>query len=376
MDFNLTEPEKMLQNLAKDFALKEVAPRAAAIDRTGEFPLDLAKEMGRLGFRGLPYPSKYGGSGAGYVSFILVLEQICKASLSVGAIMAVNTVPEEGIFRFGSEEQKKRLLTPLAKGEQLGGIGFTEPDTGSDPRMVKTVARRSGKGYVINGQKMFMSLAPVLDVVLLFARREGAEGLNAFIVEGKSKGFAVQEVLETMGLRGMGTSIVNLDDVYVPEENLIGKEGQGFDILLDAISVERMSVAMQGVAAAQAALDLSLDYAKQRQAQGKPIARMQAIQQQLAEMAARIEAARWLVYRTAFIRDQSQSIQYESSMAKLFASQVAVDVTRMAMQIHGSYGTMKSLPVERLYRDAKMTEIYVGISEVHRSIIANRLLQG
>ena len=376
MDFNLTEPEKMLQNLAKDFALKEVASRAAAIDRTGEFPLDLAKEMGRLGFRGLPYPSKYGGSGAGYVSFILVLEQICKASLSVGAIMAVNTVPEEGIFRFGSEEQKKRLLTPLAKGEQLGGIGFTEPDTGSDPRMVKTVARRSGKGYVINGQKMFMSLAPVLDVVLLFARREGAEGLNAFIVEGKSKGFAVQEVLETMGLRGMGTSIVNLDDVYVPEENLIGKEGQGFDILLDAISVERMSVAMQGVAAAQAALDLSLDYAKQRQSQGKPVCPMQAIQQQLAEMAARIEAARWLVYRTAFIRDQSQSIQYESSMAKLFASQVAVDVTRMAMQIHGSYGTMKSLPVERLYRDAKMTEIYVGISEVHRSIIANRLLQG
>jgi len=375
MDFNLTEQEKMLQSLAKDFAEKEVAPRAAAIDRTGEFPLDLAEEMGRRGFRGLPFPTEYGGSGAGYISFILVLEQICKASVSVGAIMAVNTVPEEGIYRFGSEEQKKRLLTPLAKGERLGGIGFTEPDTGSDPRLVKTVARRSGKGFIINGQKMFMSLAPVLDVVLLFARREGAEGLNAFIVESKSKGFAVQEVLETMGLRGLGTSIVNLDDVYVPEENLIGKEGQGFDILLDAISVERMSVAMQGVAVAQAALDLSLDYAKQRQAQGKPIARMQAIQQQLAEMAARIEAARWLVYRTAFIRDQNRSIQYESSMAKLFASQVAVDVTRMAMQVHGSYGTMKSLPVERLYRDAKMTEIYVGISEVHRSIIASRLLQ-
>jgi len=375
MDFNLTEQEKMLQSLAKDFALKEVAPGAAAIDRTNEFPLDLAKEMGRRGFRGLPYPAEYGGSGAGYVSFVLVLEQICQASMSVGAIMAVNTVPEEGIYRFGNEEQKKRLLTPLAKGERLGGIGFTEPDTGSDPRLVKTIARRSGKGYIINGQKMFMSLAPVLDVVLLFARREGAEGLNAFIVESKTRGFAVQEVLETMGLRGLGTSIVNLDDVYVPQENLIGKEGQGFDILLDAISVERMSVAMQGVAVAQAALDLSLDYARQRIAQGKPIARMQAIQQPLAEMASRIEAARWLVYRTAFLRDQGQSIQYESSMAKLFASQVAVEVTRLAMQIHGSYGTMKSLPVERLYRDAKMTEIYVGISEVHRSIIANRLLQ-
>ena len=376
MDFNLTEQEKMLQNLAKDFAENEVAPRAAEIDRTGEFPLDLAEAMGKRGFRGLPYPAEYGGSGAGYVRFVLVLEQICKASVSVGAIMAVNTVPEEGIYRFGNEEQKKRLLTPLAKGERLGGIGFTEADTGSDPRLVKTVARRSGKGFIINGQKMFMSLAPVLDVVLLFARREGAEGLNAFIVESKAKGFAVQEVLETMGIRGMCASIVNLDDVYVPKENLIGKEGQGFDILLDAISVERMSVAMQGVAVAQAALDLSIDYAKQRQAQGKPIARMQAIQQQLAEMAARIEAARWLVYRTAFIRDQGQSIQYESSMAKLFASQVAVDVTRMAMQVHGAYSTMKSLPVERLYRDAKMTEIYVGISEVHRSIIASRLIQG
>jgi alkylation response protein AidB-like acyl-CoA dehydrogenase len=375
MDFNLSEQEKMLQSLARDFALKEVMPQAAGIDRTDQFPLDLAGEMGRRGFRGLPYPVAYGGSGAGYVSFVLVLEQLCQASMSVGAIMAVNTVPEEGIFRFGNEEQKQRLLSPLAKGDWLGGIGFTEPDTGSDPRAIITMARRSGNGFVINGQKMFMSLAPVLDVVLLFARRDGGEGLNAFIVDSKSPGFAVQETLETMGLRGLGTSIVNLDDVYVPEENLIGREGQGFDILLEAISIERMSVAMQSVAVAQAALDLSLDYARQRKAQGKPIARMQAVQQQLAEMASRIEAARWLVYRTAFLRDRGRSIQYESSMSKLFASQVAVDVARMAMQIHGSYGTMKSLPMERLYRDAKMTEIYVGISEVHRSIIANRLLQ-
>ena len=219
-----------------------------------------------------------------------------------------------------------------------------------------------------------MSLAPVLNVVLLFAKREG-EGLNAFIVESATKGFAVQETLETMGMRGIGTSIVNLDDVYVPEENLIGEEGQGFAILLEAISVERMSVAMQGVAAAQAALDLSIEYAKQRKAQGRPIARMQAIQQLLAEMAARTEAARWLVYRTAFLRDRGQSIQYDASMAKIFASQVAIDVTGMAMQIHGSFGLMKSLPVERLYRDARMTSVYVGTSEVHRSIVANKLIR-
>jgi len=305
---------------------------------------------------------------------VLVLEQLCCASMTVGAIMSVNTVPEEGIFRFGNEEQKQRLLTPLAEGKWLGGIGFTEADTGSDPRAITTLARRSGKGFVITGQKQFMALAPALNVVLLFARREKEEGLNAFIVDSSSPGFTLREPCETMGLRGLGTSVVYLDDVYVPEENLIGKEGQGFDILLEAISVERMSVAMQGVGVAQAALELSLDYARQRKALGRPIAKMQAIQQALAEMASRIEAARWLVYRTAFLRDRGQSIQYESSMAKLFASQVAVEVTRTAMQVHGAYGTMKSLPVERLYRDAKMTEIYVGISEVHRSIIANRLI--
>ncbi|MDD5338511.1 MAG: acyl-CoA dehydrogenase family protein [Dehalococcoidales bacterium] len=375
MDFTLTEQEKMLQSLARDFAQKEVASRAAEIDRTNEVPLDLAQKMAELGLRGLPYPAEYGGGGAGYLSFILALEQVCQASVTVGAIMSVNTVPQEGIYRFGTEEQKKRLLTPLASGKLLGGIGFTEPDTGSDPRLIKTVARRSGDGYKISGQKIFMSLAPVLDVVLLFARDGDSEGINAFILESKSKGYSVQEVLETMGLRGMGASIVNFDDIYVPQENLIGKPGQGFEILLDAISVERMSVAMQGAGAAQAALDLAVDYAKQRVAQGKPIAKMQAIQQQLAEMASRIEAARWLVYRTAFIRDQGQSIQYESSMAKLFATQVAVDVTRMAMQIHGAFGVMKSLPIERFYRDAKMTEIYVGINEVHRSIVANRLLK-
>ncbi len=373
MDFSFSEQEKMLQNLAKDFAVMEVQPRAVEIDRSGQFPIDLAKEIGSRGFQGLPYPVEYGGSGAGYTSYVLVLEQLCQASMTVGAIMAVNTVPEEAIFRFGSEEQKKRLLTPLAGGQWLGGIGFTEAETGSDPKAITTMARRSGGGYIINGQKQFMALAPALDAVLLFTRREG-EGLNAFIVDASSPGFSVREPCETMGLRGLGTSVVYLDDVYVPEESRLGAEGKGFEILLEAISVERLSVAAQGVAVAQAALELSLDYARQRKAHGKPIAKMASIQGHLAEMVSRIEAGRWLAYRTAFLRDRGLSIQYESSVAKLFASQAAVEVTRMAMQVHGSYGTMKSLSVERLYRDAKMTEIYVGISEVHRSIIADHLI--
>jgi len=374
MDFNLSEQEKMLQKMAEEFATKSVAPRAAEIDQSGQFPFDLAKEMGERGYRGLPYPAKYGGSEAGYLSYVLVLEQVCQASMTVGAIMAISTVPEEAIFRFGSEEQKKNFLAPLAQGRLLGGIAFTEAETGSDPKLITTIARKSGNGYVITGQKQFVALAPAVNLSLIFTKREG-EGLNALLVDTSSPGFIVHESCDTMGLRGLGTSVVYLEDVYVPRQNLLGEEGRGFDILLEAISIGRLGVAVEGVAVAQAALELSIDYARQRKALGKTIVKLPSIQWHLAEMASRIEASRWLVYRTAFLRDQGLSIRYESSLAKLFASRIAVEVTSMAMQVHGSYGTIKAMPVERLYRDAKMTEIYVGISEIQRSIIATNLIQ-
>ncbi len=373
MDFNLTEQEKMLQKVAKEFAVKSVRPLAAEIDSSGQFPFDLAKEIGKRGYQGLPYHAQYGGSGAGYLSYTLVLEQLCQASMTVGAIMAINTVPEEALFRFGSEEQKKTFLAPLAQGELLCGIAFTEAETGSDPQAISTMSRKSGDGYKVSGQKHFVALAPAANLALVFARREG-KGLNAFIIDTSSPGYSVRESCQTMGLRGLGTSVVYLDEVYVPRQNLLGGEGQGFDILLEAISLGRLGVAVEAVAVAQAALEFSLDYAKQRKAQGKPIAELPAIQWHLAEMASRIEAGRWLAYRTAFLRDQGADIKYESSLAKLFASQMAVEVTRMAMQVHGSYGTMTTMPVERLYRDAKMTEIYVGISEIQRSLIANYLI--
>ncbi len=373
MDFNLSEQQKMLQRMAKEFAIKSVKPLAAEIDSSGQFPFDLAREMGKKGYQGLPYPAQYGGGGAGYTSYTLVLEQICQVSMTVGAIMAINTVPEEAIFRFGSEEQKKTFLSPLAQGKLLGGVAFTEAETGSDPQAITTMSRKSGDGYVITGQKQFVALAPAADLVLIFAKR-GGKGLNAFIIDTSSVGYNLREPCETMGLRGLGTSVVYLDDLYVPQQNLLGKEGQGFDILLEAISLGRLGVAVEAVAVAQAALELSMDYAKQRKSQGKPIAQLPAIQWHLAEMASRVEAGRWLVYRTAFLRDQGLDIKYESSLAKLFASQIAVEVTGMAMQVHGSYGTMKTMEVERLYRDAKMTEIYVGISEIQRNIIAEHLI--
>ncbi len=373
MDFNLNEQEKMLQRVAKEFAIKSVQPRAAEIDRSGQFPFDLAKEIGNRGYQGLPYPIKYGGSEAGYMSYALVLEQICQASMTVGAIMALNTVPEEAVFRFGNEEQKKTFLTPLAQGKLLGGIAFTEAETGSDPKAITTIARESGNGYVITGQKHFVALAPAANLTLVFAKSRD-RGLDAFIVDTSSPGFTIRESCETIGLRGLGAAIVYLDNVYVPRQNLLGEEGQGFSILLEAMSLARLGVAIEGIAVAQSALELSIDYARQRKALGEPIAKLLTIQWHLAEMATRIEAGRWLVYRTAFLRDQGLDIRYESSVAKLFASQMAVEVTHMAMQVHGSYGTMKTMPVERLYRDAKMTEIYVGISEIQRSIIANHLI--
>jgi len=374
MNFNLSEQQKMLQKAAKDFAVRSIKPRAAEIDASGQFPFELAKEIGERGYQGLPYPTEYGGSGAGYLSYALALEQLCQVSVTVGAIMAINTVPEEAIFRFGSEEQKKRLLFPLTQGEKLGGIAFTEAETGSDPKAITTTAKKSGDSYIINGQKQFVALAPATNLVLVFARGEG-KGLDAFVIDTSSDGYSVREPCQTMGLKGLGASVVYLDDVRVPQENRLGAEGQGFAILREAISLGRLGAAVEGVAVAQAALDIAIDYAKQRKALGKPIAKLPTIQWHLAEMASRIEAARLLVYRTAFTRDQGLDIKYESSLAKLFSSRVAVAVTGMAMQVGGSYGTMTSMPLERLYRDAKMIEIYVGIAEIQRNIIAERLIE-
>ena len=373
MDLNLSEREKMIQSTARGFAVREVLPRAAEIDRTAEFPMDLAREMGRMGYFGLAYPPEYGGSSAGYVGYVLVIEQLSRASMTVGAIVAVSILSQESFFRFGSEAQKKKFLVPLVEGNILGCFCFTEPATGSDPKAIATKARLDGRQYVIEGQKNFISLAPVASQAVVFAKDE-TKRVSAFVVPTSAPGFQLREPCETLGLRGFGACVIYLDSVRVPKQNLLGEKGAGYEIMLEAISMERVGVAAQGVGVAQAALDLSVEYAGQRVAYEKPIARMPTIQWLLAEMASRIEAGRWLAYRAAFLRDQGQSIRSDSAVAKLFCSQMAVEVTRMAMQVHGAYGTMKSLPVERLYRDAKMTEVYVGVSEIQRAIIASHLI--
>jgi alkylation response protein AidB-like acyl-CoA dehydrogenase len=372
MDFNLSEQEKMLKEAARDFSLKSILPRASEIDQ-GKFPLDLLKELGKLGYAGLPFPTQYGGSGAGYVSFALVLEQICQASMSVGAMMSVNLTPAEAVLKYGNEEQKNRFITPIAQGKAFGCIAFTEAETGSDPREITSTCRKSGNKYILNGHKQFVCNAPGANYALVFTKSE-SEGLNAFILETSTPGFKIESTCDTLGVRGAGTSVVFLDDAEVPQENLLGKPGQGFDILLEAISVERLYVGIQALGIAQSALDVAISYAKQRKAMGKPISKLLSIQWHIAEMATRIEAARWMAYRTAFIRDQGKDIKYETAMLKLFASQSAVAVTDMGMQVTGAYGAMRSMPIERLYRDAKITEIYVGIDEVQRVIVANTLI--
>ncbi len=373
MDFNLTEQERMIQNMARDFAERSVRPLAREIDRSAEFPYELAEEMGGLGYLGLPYPQQYGGAGAGYIGYTLVIEQLSRASMVAGALIAINGLAEEAIFRFGSEEQKQELLVPLAQGVHLSSFAFTEPATGSDPKAIETRARPEGNDYVITGRKQFIALSPMAKVALVFAQDE-TERVSAFVVETSSPGYIRHRVCEPMGVRGLSPSEIYLDEVRVPGRNLVGPKAKGYEIMLEAISVGKLGVCAQALGVAQGALELSLDYARERKAYGKPIADLVTIKWLLAEMASRVEASRWLTYRTAFLRDQGASIVKESAVAKLFTSQAAVDVTGMAMQVHGSYGYIKDMEIERLYRDAKLTEIYEGVSEIQRVIIADHLM--
>lgn len=374
MDFRVSEQEAMIQKLARDFADRSVKPVAMDIDRRCEFPFELAREMGELGYFGLPYPTDCGGAGAGYMGYTLVIEQLCRASMVAGAIIAVNGLAEEAIFRHGSEEQKQRFLAPLAQGTSLSSFAFTEPATGSDPRAIQTRAVPDGDEYVVTGQKQFIALTPASHLTLVFAK-DDTNRVSAFIVETPAPGYNIRHACETMGVRGLGPSVVYLDDVRVPRGNLLGKKGKGYAIMLEAISVGKLGVAAEALGIGQGALELSLDYAQERKAYGEPIAQLQTIKWLVAEMASRIEASRWLTYRTAFLRDQGASIHRESAIAKLFTSQAAVDVTRMAMQVHGAYGYMKDMEIERLYRDAKLTEIYEGVSEIQRMIVADDLFK-
>ncbi len=382
MDLHLTEEHQLIVNMARDFAQNEIAPIAAEIDEHGTFPTETVRKMGELGFMGLEIPEEYGGAGMDTVSYVLALIEISKACASHGVIMSVNnSLVCYGLLRFGTEEQKRRFLTPLASGEKLGAYSLTEPQAGSDPGNMRCTAVRDGDEYVINGLKSWVSSGPNADYIILFAMTDkelGHRGISAFVVDVTLPGFAPGKVEPKLGIRASHTSELVFEDYRLPASHRLGKEGDGLKVALAILDAGRVGIAAQAVGVAEAAYEAARDYAKERIQFGQPIAEFQAIQWMLADMKTRIEAARLLTYQAALTKDEAQATgqrySLEASMAKLFASETAMWVATKAIQIFGGNGYSKEYPVERHFRDAKITEIYEGTSEIQRLVIARSIL--
>ena len=380
MDFSLTEDQKMLKTMVRDFAEKELEPIAARIDEEATFPAESIKKAGEIGLTGTGFPEEYGGGGGGAIEQAIVFEEVARVCASTSVILIVtNELTSYPIYRSGTEEQKQRFLIPLTKGEKLGAFGLTEASAGSDVAAMQTTATREDGGYRLNGNKLFITNGAEADILVVFAtvdKSQGYRGVTAFIVEKDTPGFSVGKHESKLGIRASSTSELIFDNCLVPEENRLGDEGRGFRIALSTIDASRIGIAAQAVGIAQGALDRSLAYAKERQQFGQPIAEFQGIQWMLADMATQVDAARLLTYRAAYLKDEGLPFIKEASMAKVFAAEMAMFVTSKAIQIHGGYGYIKDYPLERYFRDAKITEIYEGTSEMQRMTIARQLLRG
>ncbi|MCI2106035.1 MAG: acyl-CoA dehydrogenase family protein [Intestinimonas sp.] len=379
MEFKLTEEQEMLQEMAHDFAEKSVAPRAADIDKNGEFPQDLFDTMTEMGFTGLCIPEEYGGSGGDDIGKAIVVEEIAKKCASTAGTLSVHMVCPSILLKFGSEEQKKKYLPKLANG-CLGAFALTEPGAGSDAGSARTTAildEATGE-YVINGTKCFITggaRAQYIALIALTQPEKKIKGMSCIIVEKGTPGFTIGKVEDKMGLHGSETAELVFDNCRVPKENLIGEEGKGFNYAMIALDGARIGIAAQAVGIAEGALEASIEYAHQRIQFGKPIAALQGIQWYLADMATKTEAAKWLTYYAAYRKSAGLPHTKEAAMAKLNASENARYVTNLALQIHGGYGYMRDYPIERMYRDAKITEIYEGTSEIHKVVISRALLK-
>ena len=375
--FHLTSEQEMIRLMAGDFAKRELEPFAGKRDEEEIFPADVVKKMGQLGLMGMMVPAGYGGSGAGAVSYSLALQEIAYACASTAVAMSVTNLSCEPLLKFGNEEQKRKYLEPLASGEMLGAFAITEPDAGSDPGSIKTRAEDMGDYYLVNGTKTFITNGGYADLINLIARtgsRKGNRGLSAFIVEKGFPGFSVGKKEKKMGLRASDTGELIFDDCRIPKENLLGREGQGFKVAMTALDSGRIGIASQSLGIARACLDEAVKYANARRQFGRTISSFQAIQWMVADMATQIEAAKLLTLSAANQKDLGLAFTKEASMAKLFASELANRAAYKALQIHGGYGYMTEYKVERLYRDARVTSIYEGSSEVQRIVIARDVL--
>jgi alkylation response protein AidB-like acyl-CoA dehydrogenase len=379
MNFDYTEEQRMIRDMVRDFAENEVRPKLHSIEYEGKFPRDLVKKMAELGLLGLNVPEEYGGAGADNVAYSMAIEEISRVSASVAITMSVNcSVCCFPIYTFGNEDQKRKYLVPCAKGEMLGGFALTEPNAGSDATALKTSAVRKGDHYIINGTKNWVTNGQEASILILQAMTDpgaGSHGISSFIVETKWPGVRIGRNEPKMGLNGSVTNQVIFEDVEVPVANRLGDEGIGFKIAMKSLDGGRIGVASQAIGIAQGAYEASLKYARERTAFDQKLAEFQAIQFMLADMAMEIEAARLLTHQAAVLRDQGKNFTKAASMAKLYASEMANRVTYKAIQIHGGYGYSQEYPVERYYREARVTTLYEGTSEIQRIVIARNVLK-
>jgi butyryl-CoA dehydrogenase len=380
MDFSLSQDQKMIREMVREFATKELEPIAAEIDESREFPRASLKKMAELGLMGVVIPEQYGGAGMDFTSLAIIVEEISRVCASTGVITAVNnSLAAYPIYHFGTEEQRKKYLPDLCSGKKIGAIGITEANAGSDPASMETTAVLEGDHYKMNGAKLWITNGEAAETFIIFAYTDPSQrhkGMSAFILEKDFPGFSVGKHENLMGIRATGNCELIFDDCMVPKENLLGEEGQGFKVVMHTLDVSRIDIGAQGVGISQGAIDAAAKYAKERVQFGKPIAEFEMIQDMLADMATKTDAARLMVYRAATMKDAGvERFTREAAMAKYYAAEVVVDVTRKAVQIHGGYGYSKDYPVERMYRDAKIIEIYEGTSQVQKLVIARNVLK-
>jgi alkylation response protein AidB-like acyl-CoA dehydrogenase len=378
VDFHLTEEQELTRQTVREFAEKEIAPRALELDETQQFPRDIMKKLGEMGMLGILFPPEYGGAGLKYLDYALIIEELARVDGAVGlSVAAHNSLCSNHIYMAGSEDQKRRFLVPLARGEKIGAWSLTEPTAGSDAAGTRSTAVRDGRDWVLNGSKTFATHGSVCDVAVVFAvtdKSQGKHGISAFVLEAGMEGFRAGKKENKMGCRASDTAEIVMADCRVPDANRLGAEGQGFVDALRILDGGRIGIGALAVGIAQGAFEQAVAYAKGRRQFDRPIADFQAVQWMLADSAVEIHAARLLVQRAAFLKDAGQEVTRAASMAKLYASETAVRVTGRAVQIHGGYGYVKEYPVERAYRDARICTIGEGTSEIQRLVIARLLL--
>jgi alkylation response protein AidB-like acyl-CoA dehydrogenase len=376
--FPLSSEHKMIRDTARDFAQNEIAPIAAEFDESGEFPHATIKKMGALGFMGIEVPEQYGGAGMDTLSYVLALEEICKVDAAHGVVMSVNnSLYCHGILKFGTDEQKQKFLTPVASGRSIGAYSLTEPMSGSDASTMRSLAARDGDFYILNGRKSWVTSGPVADYMVVFMMtnpEKKAKGITAFLVDAKTPGFIRAKKETKLGIRASATSEIIFEDCKIPIANRLGDEGEGFKIAMTVLDVGRIGIGAQALGIAEAAYEASISYAREREAFGQKIGEFQGTGFKIADMKTRIEASRLMVYNAAMAKERSKTtgerFTLQASTAKLFASETAMFCAHAAVQIHGAMGYSKELPVERYFRDAKVTEIYEGTSEIQRLVIS------